>query len=61
MEEMHGKNYIKPGWLIIVILFLENLPGLYQIYLSKQEMDYLMHFLDPQCLFGTQYTYGSIS
>src|SRR3954471_18473913 len=33
-------------WLVIVISFLDYLPGAFSIYLNKQKMDYLMHFLD---------------
>ena len=39
-------NFIKPSWLVIVIFFLDYLPGVFLIYLSMKEMDCLTHFLD---------------
>ena len=46
LAKIVGTNFIKPSWLVIIIFFLDYLPGVFLIYLSMKEIDCLTHFLD---------------
>jgi len=43
---MLGKSFIEIKKLVNVLSFLGYLPCAFPIYLIKQKMDYLSHFLD---------------
>src|SRR5947207_2997935 len=44
--KMLGKSFIETGKLVNILSFLGYLPCAFPIYLIKQKMDYLSHFLD---------------
>ncbi len=44
--KMLGKSFIETGKLVNILSFLGYLPCAFPIYLIKQKMDYLLHFLD---------------
>jgi|SRR6266540_4302587 len=46
LVKMLDKSFIKTRKLINVLSFLGYLPYAFSIYLIKQKMDYLSHFLD---------------
>src|SRR5688572_26454830 len=46
LVKMLGKSFIETGKLVNVLSFLGYLPCTFPIYLIKQKMDYLSHFLD---------------
>ena len=57
-----GTNFFKPDLLVIIILFSRNSPGAFRIFLNRQRMNYLMHFLNPLHLENrSQCALGSIS
>ena len=46
LAKMLGKSFIETGKLVNILSFLGYLPCAFPIYLIKQKMDYLSHFLD---------------